>query len=67
PVMLVTLVFGLVDGFAAAGFTQLVPELFTRLPLAEQSLGWLIPVLVTLLAAVAYDRFAGQPAGALAK
>ncbi len=52
PVMLVTLVFGVVDGLSAAGFTAWVPGLFPELPLAAQSMGWLVPVLVTLLLAV---------------
>jgi LIVCS family branched-chain amino acid:cation transporter len=56
PVMLVTLVFGVVDGLAAAGFDALVPSLFTRLPLAAQSMGWLVPVLLTLALAGAADR-----------
>lgn len=60
PVMAVTLVFGVVDGFAAAGFDALVPALFGRLPLAEQSLGWLLPVLLTLVVACVADRLAGS-------
>lgn len=60
PVMAVTLVFGVVDGFAAAGFDGLVPALFGRLPLAEQSLGWLLPVLLTLVVACMADRLAGS-------
>jgi len=60
PVMTVTLIFGLVDGFAAAGFKQLVPRLFSEMPLAAQSLGWLVPVLVTLLLAAALDRVLGR-------
>jgi LIVCS family branched-chain amino acid:cation transporter len=66
PVMAVTLVFGVVDGMAAAGFADKVPELFTRLPLAGQSLGWLTPVLGTLLLAVFFDRLLGRPRQALA-
>lgn len=59
PTMAVTLIFGLVDGFAAAGFDQLVPELFKQLPLAAQGMGWLLPVLVTLLATIVVDRVVG--------
>jgi len=59
PTMAITLIFGVVDGFAAAGFDQLVPELFKQLPLAAQGMGWLLPVLVTLLAAIIADRVAG--------
>lgn len=56
PVMAVTLIFGVVDGLAAAGFTDWVPVLFTQLPLADQSMGWLVPVLVMLVFAVVTDR-----------
>lgn len=56
PVMAVTLIFGVVDGLAAAGFADWVPVLFTQLPLADQSMGWLVPVLVMLVFAVVTDR-----------
>jgi LIVCS family branched-chain amino acid:cation transporter len=60
PVMSVTLVFGLVDGFAAAGFSPLLPSSFSELPLAGESLGWLLPVLLTLLLAALLDRALGR-------
>ena len=60
PVMAVTLVFGVADGLSAAGFNDLVPVLFTKLPLAAQSMGWLVPVLVTLVIAFAMDRLVGE-------
>ncbi|MCZ4322533.1 branched-chain amino acid transport system II carrier protein [Pseudomonas anguilliseptica] len=66
PVMAVTLVFGLVDGIAAAGGKALVPSFFSHLPLADQSLGWLLPVLLTLALAVVVDRVLGMPKTAAA-
>lgn len=66
PVLAVTLIFGLVDGLAAAGFSQWVPALFSQLPLAEQSLGWLLPVLAALVVAALYDRLMGQTQSAVA-
>jgi LIVCS family branched-chain amino acid:cation transporter len=66
PVMTVALVFGLADGFAAAGFSQLLPSLFSELPLAGQSLGWLAPVLATLLLCAVLDRLLGKPQSVLA-
>lgn len=60
PVMAVALVFGLVDGLAAAGWAHWVPGFFSQLPLADQSLGWLLPVLVTLVLAAACDRLLGR-------
>ena len=62
PVMAVTLVFGLVDAFNAAGFKGLVPGVFAHLPLAAEGLGWLLPVALTLLVAVDFDRLRGAPA-----
>lgn len=66
PVMAVTLVFGLVDGIAAAGGKALIPSFFSQLPLADQSLGWLLPVLLTLVLAVVVDRALGAPKTAAA-
>lgn len=63
PVMAVALVFGLADGLAAAGFGQWVPAVFGALPLAGQSLGWLVPVLATLLLCAVVDRLLGKPHG----
>lgn len=60
PVMAVTLVFGVVDGLAAAGLGSWVPALLTQLPLADQSMGWLVPVLVMLVLAVVTDRLLGR-------
>lgn len=60
PVMAVTLVFGIVDGMGAAGWEDRVPAAFGRLPLAAQSLGWLVPVLVTLMMACLVDRVLGR-------
>ena len=61
PVLAVTLVFGVFAGLATAGLTALVPAWLERLPLAEHSLGWLLPVVVTLLLTVVYDRLRGRP------
>jgi LIVCS family branched-chain amino acid:cation transporter len=66
PVMTVALVFGLVDGFAAAGFSQWLPALFGELPLAGQSLGWLVPVVLTLLLAALLDRALGRQRAVMA-
>ncbi|WP_394558434.1 branched-chain amino acid transport system II carrier protein [Aquipseudomonas alcaligenes] len=62
PTMAVTLVFGLADACNAAGFKGLVPGFFAHLPLAEQGLGWLLPVALTLLLAAVIDRLRGVPA-----
>ncbi len=58
--MLVTLVFGVADALSAAGFTEWVPELFNRLPLAQQQMGWLVPALVVVLTLTAVDRYSAR-------
>ena len=45
------------DGLAAAGFSAWVPELFNRLPLAEQQMGWLVPAIVVMLSLAVLDRY----------
>ncbi|WJN57480.1 branched-chain amino acid transport system II carrier protein [Pseudomonas sp. SO81] len=62
PVMLVALLFGLVDAVHAAGFGAHLPMLLKHLPLAEQGLGWLVPSVLTLIAALIFDRLRGEPA-----
>ncbi|GMQ54455.1 branched-chain amino acid transport system II carrier protein [Halopseudomonas aestusnigri] len=52
PVMLVTLVFGVIDGLKAAGLISSAGAWIDALPLSDQSLGWLLPVAVTLLVAI---------------
>ncbi|BDX19831.1 branched-chain amino acid transport system 2 carrier protein [Halopseudomonas aestusnigri] len=52
PVMLVTLVFGVIDGLKAAGLISSAGAWIDALPLSDQSLGWLLPVAVTLLASI---------------
>ncbi|WP_043307441.1 branched-chain amino acid transport system II carrier protein [Pseudomonas sp. ML96] len=62
PVMLVALLFGLVDAVHAAGFGTHLPMLLKHLPLTEQGLGWLVPSVLTLIAALIFDRLRGEPA-----
>ena len=61
PVMAVTLLFGVFDGLAAAGLKSWVPAAIGQLPLAGDSLGWLLPVCLTLLVVVVFDRLRGAP------
>ncbi len=66
PVMAVALAFGVVDGVAAAGCSEFIPSFFSAMPLADQSLGGLIPVLLTLAVAVCVDRLLSVPEKVLA-
>ncbi len=60
PVMAVTLLFGVVDGLSAAGFAALIPAFFSQLPGASLGMGWVLPVLVTLVLAVVGDRLLSE-------
>lgn len=56
PVMMVTLIFGVIDAITAAGFELWIPLFFRHLPLAEQNLGWLLPTALVMLIAAFMDR-----------
>lgn len=59
PVMLVSLLFGLIDAIKGAGLSQWLPALLLDLPLSEQGLAWLVPSVAVLLVAVVVDRVLG--------
>lgn len=56
PVMLVSLLFGILDAVKASAFVDLMPEWIHHLPLAAQGLAWLPPSLLMLLLVAIYDR-----------
>ncbi|RLM27728.1 branched-chain amino acid transport system II carrier protein [Brenneria alni] len=60
PVMLISLLFGIIDGIKSSTFKSLLPEWSLNLPLGEQGLAWLPPSLLILLAAAIYDRLCGR-------
>jgi len=66
PVMLVSLVFGMVDALKGAGLGDYLPAAAAHLPLSEQGLAWLIPSLFTLFGAFVVDRMMGKRSEALA-
>ncbi|MNE55136.1 Branched-chain amino acid transport system 2 carrier protein [compost metagenome] len=66
PVMLVSLVFGVVDAIKGSSLAHVLPDAVAHLPLSDQGLAWLVPSVVTLAAAVIYDRMLGKPREALA-
>jgi LIVCS family branched-chain amino acid:cation transporter len=59
PTLIVATLFGIMDGLTAAGFGDLVPDAMVHIPGNNLGLGWLLPVLLTLAAAAAYDRLSG--------
>ncbi|MNW10992.1 Branched-chain amino acid transport system 2 carrier protein [compost metagenome] len=56
PVMLVSLLFGILDAVKASNFQHLMPEWTNHLPLAAQGLAWLPPSLLMLVLVAIYDR-----------
>ncbi|SEQ75025.1 branched-chain amino acid:cation transporter, LIVCS family [Rosenbergiella nectarea] len=60
PAMAVSLVFGIIDGLKASDFSSVVPASLQHLPLSEQNLSWLPPVLVVIIVAAIIDRMKGK-------
>ncbi|WP_241607887.1 branched-chain amino acid transport system II carrier protein [Rosenbergiella australiborealis] len=60
PAMVVSLVFGIIDGFKASNLKDWVPVSLQHLPLSEQNLSWLPPVLVVIIIAAIIDRMKGK-------
>jgi LIVCS family branched-chain amino acid:cation transporter len=60
PTLIVASIFGIMDGLTAAGFAQLVPETIGDMPGAKLGAGWLMPVMLALVASAAYDRLRGR-------
>ncbi len=60
PTMLVSLIFGLIEGIKTTAFKDVLPAFATTMPLAEQGLAWLPPSLAMLIVAVIYDRTLGR-------
>ncbi|MNJ11582.1 Branched-chain amino acid transport system 2 carrier protein [compost metagenome] len=66
PVMLVSLLFGMVDAIKGTALASYLPDAMAHLPLSEQGLAWLVPSVVTLAVAVVCDRMLGKPREAMA-
>lgn len=60
PVMLVSLLFGIVDAIKTTNLKAMIPEFTQNLPLADQGLAWLPPSLVMLALVAVYDRVSGR-------
>ena len=60
PTMLVSLIFGIIDGVKTTSFKDMLPAFSQQLPLADQGLAWLPPALVMLLIAAIVDRVKGR-------
>jgi branched-chain amino acid:cation transporter, LIVCS family len=66
PVMLVSLLFGIIDACKGAGLADWLPTRLAHLPLSEQGLAWLVPAVITLVGAFICDRLLGKRREALA-
>ncbi|MEB0040553.1 MULTISPECIES: branched-chain amino acid transport system II carrier protein [unclassified Pseudomonas] len=66
PVMLVSLLFGIIDALKVAGLADGLPSQLAHLPLSEQGLAWLVPTVITLIGAFVCDRLLGKRREALA-
>lgn len=56
PVMLVSLLFGILDAIKASVFSNMLPKWAEYLPLADQGLAWLPPSLLIMVVLGFYDR-----------
>lgn len=61
PVMLVALVFGLLNAAQAIGLTGWTPDWLEQLPGSALGMGWLLPVVATLLVCAVVDRLQPPP------
>ena len=66
PVMLVSLLFGMIDAVKGAGFGDVLPGVLADLPLSGQGLAWLVPSVITLFGAMVFDRLLGKRSEAMA-
>lgn len=57
PGMLISLVFGCLDGIRVSAYPDILPIWINHLPLSEQSLAWLPPTLLILIIGAIYDQF----------
>lgn len=63
PAMAVSLFFGFFDAMKTSEYLkQFLPAWTAKLPLSEQGLAWLIPVLVTIIVCGIYDKIVGTRA-----
>ncbi|VFP83305.1 branched-chain amino acid transport system II carrier protein [Candidatus Erwinia haradaeae] len=59
PVMLVSVIFGVVDAIKNMHIPVFIPEyILYQLPLSEQGLEWVLPVILMLVVLGVYDRIA---------
>ncbi|AFJ47994.1 branched-chain amino acid transporter carrier protein BrnQ [Shimwellia blattae] len=60
PAMLVSFIFGVIDGVKASAISDILPAWSTHLPLAEQGLAWVPPTVLVLIISIIWDKVAGR-------
>lgn len=60
PAMIISTLFGILDGIKASAISYILPAWTARLPLADQGLAWLAPTVVMVVIAIIWDRAAGR-------
>jgi LIVCS family branched-chain amino acid:cation transporter len=60
PAMLISTLFGILDGIKASAISDILPAWTARLPLADQGLAWLAPTVIMVVIAIIWDRAAGR-------
>ncbi len=60
PAMLVSFIFGIIDGVKASALAETLPAWIRHLPLSEQGLAWMLPALVVLIGTAIWDWVAGR-------
>lgn len=60
PTMLISLLFGLIDGVKASALSGILPGWTAKLPLGDQGLAWLLPSVAMVIIMAIWDRAAGR-------
>ncbi|CAJ0993177.1 branched-chain amino acid transport system II carrier protein [Pantoea sp. Nvir] len=60
PTMIVSLIFGVIDGVKTTSFKDILPVFSQHLPLANRGLAWLPPAMIMMLIAAVVDRIKGR-------
>jgi len=60
PAMVISTLFGIMDGIKASAISDILPAWTSHLPLSEQGLAWLLPTIIMVVITIVWDRAAGR-------
>ena len=60
PAMLISTLFGILDGIKASAISDILPAWTSHLPLSDQGLAWLLPTIIMVVITIVWDRAAGR-------